>query len=310
MGGSMYPIVPGHEFIGKVVEVGPKVTRVKVGDTAGIGVLSDSCLDCDACNAYEENYCLKGHCHTYNSERKYDCVPGNKAQQNFGGYSGSHCLHEHFVYKIPDEIPMEVAGPILCAGITMYDPLRHWGATKEGNYMTIGIVGIGGLGTMGIKLAKALGHRVVAISTSPSKEATAKEKGADAFVVSTDPASLKAEEGQLDLILNTISVEHEASFYLPLLRHGGTVVELGVLDIKHHINQMTLLPQRKSIAGSLIGGTKATEELLELCAKHKVFPDVKVVEASQLNEIYDTLNLTKNADGTRFVLDIEKSLTN
>jgi len=208
LGGSIYPMVPGHELIGTVTEVGSKVTKVVVGDNVGVGVIKDSCLDCDTCARGDEQYCEKGNSvHTYNSMKKYTHIGGNQDTQNFGGYSASECVHEHFILKIPDGIPLDKAGPILCAGITLYDPLVHWGATK-GKKMTIGIVGIGGLGTMGIKISKALGHRVVAISTSAKKEEMAKSKGADAFVVSTDPESIKAEESKVDLILNTVSADH------------------------------------------------------------------------------------------------------
>ena len=189
LGGCPYPVVPGHELAGKVVEVGSKVTKVKVGDNVGVGVISDSCLleTCRNCRIGDEQYCCGGKSvSTYADTKRYTHIGGNPDAMTYGGYSGSQCLHEHFIIKIPDEIPLEKAGPILCAGITMYDPLRHWGATKPDNKMTIGIVGIGGLGTMGIKLSKALGHTVVAISTSASKKQMALDKGADVFIVSTD----------------------------------------------------------------------------------------------------------------------------
>jgi len=208
LGDSIYPMVPGHELIGTVTEVGSKVTKVVVGDNVGVGVIKDSCLGCETCKGGDEQYCEKGgSIHTYNSMKKYTHIGGNQDTQNFGGYSASECVHEHFILKIPESIPLDKAGPILCAGITLYDPLVHWGATS-GKVMTIGIVGIGGLGTMGIKLSKALGHRVVAISTSANKAEMAKSKGADAFCVSTDPESMKHEENKIDLILNTVSADH------------------------------------------------------------------------------------------------------
>jgi len=236
LGGSMYPIVPGHELIGKVVEIGAKVTRVKIGDNVGVGCIIDSCMECDTCKNGEEVYCeAGGNTHTYNSMKTYGHVSGNPDVQNFGGYSGSNVVHERFVMKIPESVPLEKAGPILCAGITLWDPMRHWGATKEGAKMCIGIIGIGGLGTMGIKLAKALGHRVVAISTSANKEKLAKEKGADAFVVSSDGKSMAAEAGKCDLILNTVSAKHEVSTYLGLLRTNGTIVQLGLVREEHKL---------------------------------------------------------------------------
>jgi len=222
---ATYPMVPGHELIGKVVEVGSKVSKVKVGDNVGIGCISDACLNCRACELGDEPYCYKGKSvHTYNDRKRYTHIGGNPTASTYGGYSGSNVLHEHFILKIPDSIPLEKAGPLLCAGITMYDPLRHWGATKEGAKMTIGIIGVGGLGTMGIKLSKALGHKVVAISTNADKKQMAFEKGADEFIVSTDPASMESARRSCDLILNTASAPHEVSQYLSLLHYNGTIV--------------------------------------------------------------------------------------
>jgi uncharacterized zinc-type alcohol dehydrogenase-like protein len=235
LGGGIYPMVPGHELVGEVVEVGSKVTKVKVGDRVGVGCIIDSCMDCDFCNSGAEQYCLKGgSTHTYNSKKTHGHIGGNPETQNFGGYSGSNTLHERFIIKIPDAIPLEKAGPLMCAGITMYDPLRHWGATK-GTPMNIGIIGIGGLGTMGLKLAKALGHKVFAISSSPGKEQLAKDKGADVFVCSKDEASMAANAGQMDLILNTISADHQCMPYLALLRTNGTLVQLGLATGAHNL---------------------------------------------------------------------------
>lgn len=179
---TVFPVVPGHELLGRVVEVGSKVTKVKVGDIAGVGCLVDSCRNCGNCNRGDEQYCEKGHVLTYNGMKTFDHVGGNKDLPTYGGYTASHTCDERFVFKIPESLPIEKAAPLLCAGITMYDPLKHWGATKEGAKMTIGVVGIGGLGTMGIKLAKAMGHRVVAISRSDAKKDQAMSKGADAYV--------------------------------------------------------------------------------------------------------------------------------
>lgn len=228
LGGAMYPMVPGHELVGIVQEVGTKVTKVKVGDPVGVGCIIDSCLDCNMCAKGDEQYCMKGgSVHTYNDKKKYSHIGGNQESQTFGGYSGSNTVHEHFLLKLPNNIALDKAGPILCAGITLYDPLRHWGATK-GVKMTIGIIGVGGLGTMGIKLAKALGHQVVAVSTSASKEQLAKDKGADVFVVSSDNQSVTAAAGTCDLILNTVSGNHDINTYLPLLAKNATIVQLGL----------------------------------------------------------------------------------
>jgi uncharacterized zinc-type alcohol dehydrogenase-like protein len=240
--------------------------------------------------------------------KRYTHIGGNQDTQNFGGYSASECVHEHFILKIPDGIPLDKAGPILCAGITLYDPLVHWGATT-GKKMTIGIVGIGGLGTMGIKLAKALGHKVYAISTSASKAAMAKEKGADEFVVSTDPESMKQHANTCDLILNTVSANHQMAHYLGLLRTDGTLVQLGLVTNDHAVNQMALLPTRKSISASMIGGIKCTQDLLELCAKAQILPDVHMIEAKEIDWAWEQLG-TVNKDGLRYVIDIKKSLEN
>jgi alcohol dehydrogenase (NADP+) len=184
-----YPFVGGHELLGRVVEVGSKVTKVKVGEAVGVGCFVDACLDCENCEAGNENYCAKGLTPTYNGDRAHGRYNGNPASKTWGGYSGSNVVNENFILKIPDSLPLEFSAPIMCAGITMYSPLRDHGATA-GKKMTIGVIGVGGLGTMGIKLAAALGHDVVAISTSPSKEEAARKKGATHYVVSTDPESV------------------------------------------------------------------------------------------------------------------------
>jgi len=233
LGAQKYPFVSGHEMCGVVTEVGSKVTKVKVGEWVGVGVLQDACMDCKGCANDEENYCRKSAVHAYGDAKDKGWpshIGGNLEQQTFGGYTGSQCLHERMILKFPEGMPMEKAGPLMCAGITMWDPLRHWGATKEGGEkMTIAIAGIGGLGTMGIKMAKALGHRIVAISSSDKKKDTAMEKGADAYVNINDEASRKAEAGKIDLILSTISAHHDMQPYIDLLDIDGTVVMLGLI---------------------------------------------------------------------------------
>jgi uncharacterized zinc-type alcohol dehydrogenase-like protein len=293
----MYPCVPGHELCGIVTEVGPDVTKVKVGDRVGVGCIVDACLDCDMCRDGHEMLCENGgSTHTYNSMKgKYEesgkCSHqiGNKEVQNFGGYSGSNVVHEHFIIKIPDAVPLEKAGPIMCAGITMFEPLCYHGfqdAGLAGKKKTVGIIGLGGLGTMGVKLAKAMGHDVMVISTSASKEALAKEKGADHFVISTDADSMKAGANKCDIILNTISANHEAMTYMPLLRSCGTLVQLGLVTKPHTISQLPLMFQRKSICGSLIGGIARTQELLDFCAAKNVAPDIELIQASGIDEAW------------------------
>ena len=270
LGGAIFPMVPGHEMIGKVTHVGPDVTTVSVGDNVGVGVMIDSCLDCRRCDDGEENYCENGKCTlTYNTMKgryeqygKHSHFLGNPETQNFGGYSGSNVVHQHFVVKIPDGINLEAAGPLLCAGLTMWDPLLHWGAVDGGKTMSIGIIGVGGLGTMGIKMAKALGHRVVAISTTAKKESLCKAKGADVFICSKSPEQMASAESTLDLVLNTVSAPHEVQMYLPLLKTNGTIVQLGLVDKPHAIKQIPLLMKRKAIAGSDFGGIKSTQRML------------------------------------------------
>ena len=316
----MYPIVPGHELAGVVTEVGPNVTRVKVGDKVGVGCIVDACLTCATCLEGHEMMCESGgSTHTYNTMKcKYEDFGkeshqiGNKAVQNFGGYSGSNVVHEHFLIKIPEAVPLEKAGPIMCAGITMYEPLCHYGLDefgKKGVKKNVGIIGLGGLGTMGVKLARAMGHDVTVISTSTSKEAVAKEKGATLFVVSTDEASMKTGANKCDLILNTISANHELSSYIPLLRPGGTLVQLGLVTKPHTVSQLPLMFAKKSIAGSLIGGIKRTQELLEFCAEKNVMPDIELIEAKDIDSSWKKL-LDNTAGGTRFVIDMEASKKN
>jgi len=316
----MYPCVPGHELVGVVTEVGPDVTRVKVGDNVGVGCIVDACLKCASCMAGDEMLCENGgSTHTYNTMKgKYEEFGmqshqiGNLLVQNFGGYSGSNVVHEHFLIKIPKAVPLEKAGPIMCAGITMYEPLCHYGmkeAGLNGKKKCVGIIGLGGLGTMGVKLARAMGHDVCVISTSSSKEAVAKEKGATMFVVSKDEESMKKGAKSCDLILNTVSANHELSHYLSLLRPSGTLVQLGLVTKPHTVSQLPLMFTKTAVAGSLIGGIKRTQELLEFCAAKQVLPDIEMIEAKDIDGSWDKLK-DNTAGGTRFVIDIEKSKMN
>ena len=308
-GGSKFPLVPGHELLGKVVEVGPDVTKVKVGDYCAVGCMVDSCLDCRWCKDKEEQYCDNGMTMTYSADKKHGRVLGNQSMPTFGGYTGSQVTHEHFIIKVPDTMEMDKVAPILCAAITMYDPLRHWGFLDGGKKKCVGVVGVGGLGTMGIKIAKAAGHEVVAISTSKGKEQMAKDKGADLFVVSTDEESVKACAGKCDIILSTVSANHDLNVYIPLLAKSGNLVQIGAATAPHTLSQLPLMFGRLSVSGSIIGGVEATQECVDFCAKHKVYPDCKVIEAKEIDWAWDELRKS-NADGVRFVVDIKKSLEN
>jgi len=223
-GAGKFPFVGGHELLGRVVEVGGKVTKVKVGDHCAVGCMVDSCLNCQWCHADEEQYCMKGSTGTYAGKRKHGRVPGNQSLPTYGGYSGSQVAHERFIIKVPDTMDMSRTAPIVCAGITMWDPLRHWGFTNSTTKKTVGVVGVGGLGTMGIKLASALGHDVVAISSSEAKEAMAREKGANFYVSMKSKESIKACRMKCDIILNTVSANHNLNVYMPLLAKSGVIV--------------------------------------------------------------------------------------
>ena len=305
-GSTKYPFVPGHEVLGKVLSVGDDVTKFKVGDHVGVGCLVDSCLDCEMCKDGDEQYCMKGATGTYNGDKKHGRVGGNQTTKTQGGYAETFTIHESFCLKIPDNLPLDKASPIMCAGITMYSPINHWGGCK-GNKMTIGVVGVGGLGTMGIKIANALGHEVVAISTSKNKEELAKQKGAAHFVVSTDPESMKSMRGKCNLILATISADHDVNHYMTLLAKKGTIVELGLVKKPHTIGPLGLMYQRHAVAGSGIGGIKETQETLDLCAKHQIWPDCETITANKLDWCWEQLN-GANKDGIRYVIDVKASL--
>lgn len=307
LGQVQYPFVGGHELLGRVTEIGEGVTRVKVGDVVAVGCFVEACLECNQCKIGDEQYCDKGMTGTYNGQKKHGMALGNQETRTHGGYSESHTVHEHFIIKIPDGMDLAKTGPIMCAGITLYDPLRHWGFTKCTG-KTVGIIGIGGLGTMGIKLAKAMGHKVVAISSSSKKADLAKEKGADVFVAMSDEESVKAAANTCDLILNTVSAEHDLNVYLPLVAKNGVLCQLGLVTKPHQVSQLPLMFARKSVAGSLIGGIAATQECVDFCAKHGIYPDCQTITADKLAETWKELDTGANANGLRYVLDIKASL--
>eukprot|EP00611_Tribonema_gayanum_P023232 TRINITY_DN4844_c0_g1_i1.p1 TRINITY_DN4844_c0_g1~~TRINITY_DN4844_c0_g1_i1.p1 ORF type:complete len:370 (+),score=145.07 TRINITY_DN4844_c0_g1_i1:116-1225(+) len=298
-GHGKFPVIPGHEIAGVVEWVGANVTKLSAGDHAGVGCMVDSCLGCEYCDISEEQYCDKACTWTYGS----DPVHGRAGKvATRGGYSSRMVVNEHFVVKVPKELPMEFVGPILCAGITTYDPLVHFKAGSA-HVKRVGIIGGGGLGMFGIKLAKALGCEVTAITTSPSKVAALKELGATRVVVSTDEQQMKDAARSQDLILNTIAVAHEVMHYHPLLRPNGNIVQLGLVPQAHSVVQLPLLGRRAGITGSCVGGMAATQSLVDLCARDKIYPEVEVVPCSQVDKVYDEL-LGKATNPKRFVLDI------
>lgn len=292
-GNANYPMVPGHEIIGRVVEVGPQVTRFKAGDHVGVGCLVDSCLHCGACGKGWEQYCENGATYTYNGT---DPVDGSRTQ---GGYSEKVVIKQEFVLKVPDGLDLAGAAPLLCAGITTFSPLRHW---KVSAGSKVAIVGLGGLGHMGLKLAKAMGAEVTLFSRSPGKELDARRLGADHIVISTDAAQMAAVAGHFDLIIDTVPYVHDVNPYVPTLATGGTMVMVGYLGPLEDFNTGPLVFARRALAGSLIGGIAETQEMLDFCGQHGITSDIEVINIQDINEAYE--RLLKADVKYRFVIDM------
>lgn len=297
-GGTVYPIVPGHEIIGRVTAVGEDVKHFKEGDMAGVGCLVDSCGTCPDCKEGLEQYCQNGFTLTYNSPDEHT---GN---MTYGGYSTQIVVDQDFVLRIPDKLDPSASAPLLCAGITTYSPLRHWGI-DEGD--KVGVVGLGGLGHMAVKLAKAMGAHVVLFTTSPGKTEDAKRLGADEVVVSKNDDEMQKQAGSLDFILNTVAAPHDLNMYLELLKRDGTMCLVGVPAEPHTSPDVTnLVFKRRKLGGSLIGGLKETQEMLDFCAKHNITSDVEVIPMQDINEAYE--RMLKSDVKYRFVIDIDGSL--
>lgn len=292
-GMSTYPLVPGHEIVGKVTAVGTHVKKFKVGDLAGIGCLVDSCRDCDNCKEGLEQYCSNGWVGTYGGQEK----DGSGA--TYGGYSKIVLAHEDFVLKISEKLDLAASAPLLCAGITTYSPLRHW---KVGKGTRVGVLGLGGLGHMGVKLAVAMGAEVTMLSHTASKEADAKRLGAHQFILTSDEEQIKKVGGYFDFILDTVSAEHDYNFYLGLLRTNGVMVCVGVPPAPAQIPAMNLIFGRKSFAGSLIGGLPETQEMLDFCATHNIVSDIEIIAMKDINTAYERLE--KSDVKYRFVIDM------
>ncbi|PNX92643.1 cinnamyl alcohol dehydrogenase [Trifolium pratense] len=294
---TMYPFVPGHELVGVVTEVGSKVEKFKVGDKVGVGYVIDSCRSCQNCDDNLENYCPK---YTVTCGAKY-----RDGTITYGGYSDSMVADEHFVIRIPDNLPLEVAGPLLCAGVTVYSPLKYFGLDKPG--LHIGVVGLGGLGHMAVKFAKAFGAHVTVISTSPNKENEALDHlGADSFIISRDPNQMQAAIGTLDGIIDTVSAGHALLPMIGLLKTNGKLVMLGVIVKPLELPEYALLAGRKLIAGSTVGGIKETQEMIDFAAKHDVKPDIEIVPIDYVNTAME--RLAKADVRYRFVIDIGNTL--
>ncbi|KAG0460766.1 hypothetical protein HPP92_021063 [Vanilla planifolia] len=296
-GVTTYPVVPGHEITGVVIKVGERVSEFKLGDRVGVGCLAASCLKCDSCLASEENYCD-------DMQLTYGGVYWD-GSFTYGGYSTMIVSHRRFVVRIPDGLPLDAAAPLLCAGITMFSPMRQHGMLNRPG-SRLGIVGLGGLGHVGVKLGKAFGLRVTVISTSASKEEEALRRlGADDFIVSTNNEQLEAARKSMDFILDTVSAQHPIGSLLKLLKVGGTLVLVGVAEKPLPLPSFPLLEARRKVVGSLIGGMRETQEMMDLCGKHNITCDVEVVKAEQINEAME--RLAKNDVRYRFVIDIGAS---
>lgn len=292
-GGSFYPMVPGHEILGRVVKVGTHVKKFKEGDIVGVGCFVDSCRTCEACHEGVEQYCEEGMTFTYSSKDK------KHGGFTFGGYSEAIVVDENYVLNIPENLDKASAAPLLCAGITLYSPLRHWNVQKG---QKVGIIGLGGLGHMGVKLASAMGAHVVMITTSPEKAKDAKSLGAAEVLISKNPDDMKKHQNSFDLIIDTIPVGHDLDPYIALLKRDKTIVVVGAVEPLPNIHGGGLIMGRKSVAGSVIGGIKETQEMLDFCGKHNITCDIELIDADYINDAYG--RMLKSDVKYRFVIDV------
>jgi alcohol dehydrogenase (NADP+) len=291
--GTTYPCVPGHEIVGRVVKVGKDVNKFKAGDTVGVGCMVDACLTCANCKEDLEQFCTAGTIFTYNSPDKHT------GGITYGGYSQSIVVDKAFVLKIPKHLDLAATAPLLCAGITTYSPLRHNHVTKG---QKVGIVGLGGLGHMGVKLAKAMGANVVVFTTSANKIEDALRLGADEVVNSKNADEMKKHLNSFDFILDTVSANHDISAYLVLLKRDGNLTQVGIPTEPLSLNVGSLVFGRRSLSGSLIGGIKETQEMLDFCGKHNITADIELIPIQKINEAYD--RLVKSDVKYRFVIDL------
>jgi uncharacterized zinc-type alcohol dehydrogenase-like protein len=290
---AVYPVVPGHEIVGRVVRVGKEVTKFREGDLAAVGCMVDSCRTCPNCLRGLEQYCVKFPILTYNSEDKH------LGGMTYGGYSESIVVDEAFVLRVSQKLNPAAAAPLLCAGITTYSPMRHW---KVGPGQKVGVVGLGGLGHMAVKFAHALGAHVVLFTTSPGKKDDGLRLGADEVVVSKDADQMARQASSFDFILDAVSAQHDINAYLSLLRLDGTLVLVGAPEKPLPVNAFNLLMPRRSFAGSGIGGIPETQEMLDFCAEHGIVSDVEMIGIQQINEAYE--RLLKGDVKYRFVIDM------
>lgn len=293
-GAGKFPMVPGHEIVGKVVAVGAAVHNFSVGDLAGVGCMVDACLDCASCNEGLEQYCERGFTGTYNSTDRIDKTPTQ------GGYSDSIITREEFCLHISPKLDLAAVAPLLCAGITTYSPLRHW---KVSEGQKVGVVGLGGLGHMGVKFAAAMGAYVVVFTTSASKVEDAKRLGANEVVISKDIDAMKAHANTFDFILDTVSAPHDYNLYLSLLHRDGNMVLVGLPDKPPELYAGSLIMGRRKLGGSLIGGIAETQEMLDFCAKHNIVSDIELIPMENINIAYE--RMIKSDVKYRFVIDMK-----
>jgi uncharacterized zinc-type alcohol dehydrogenase-like protein len=289
---GIFPMVPGHEVVGKVTKIGGAVKKFKVGDLVGVGCLVDSCRGCENCKQGLEQYCTVGAVPTYNGIGK-DGLP------TYGGYSNIMVVHEDFALRISEKISLAAAAPLLCAGITTYSPLRHW---KIGKGHRLAVLGLGGLGHMAVKFGAAFGAEVTVLSTSASKEAEAKKLGAHKFVLTSDPAQAKSVKGYFDFIIDTVSAEHDFRFYLNMLKTNGTHILVGLPSKALEVQPFSIVGGRKNVAGSSIGGLPETQEMLDYCAEHNIVSDIELIDIKDINQAYE--RMVKGDVRYRFVIDI------
>jgi alcohol dehydrogenase (NADP+) len=292
-GGTVFPCVPGHEIVGRVTRVGEQVKRFKAGDLAGVGCMVDSCRTCASCRDGLEQYCEVGFVGTYNGEDK---ILGGVT---YGGYSDKIVVDEHFVLHMPENLNPAAAAPLLCAGITTYSPLRHW---KVGKGQKVGVVGLGGLGHMGIKLANAMGAEVVLFTTSANKKQDALRLGAKDVVVSKNQSEMEKHLNSFDFILDTVSAKHDVDAFLQLLKRDGTLCMVGASPEPLPLQVFSLIMKRRQFAGSLIGGIPETQEMLDFCAKHGIVSDIEMIPMQKINEAYE--RMLKSDVKYRFVIDL------
>ncbi len=292
--GTQYPCVPGHEIVGKVTKVGSSVTKFKAGDTVAVGCMVDSCLTCSSCKSGDEQYCLNGFTGTYNGEDRH--LRGH----TFGGYSEKVVVKQNFVLSVPSNLDLAAAAPLLCAGITTWSPLKHWNVKKG---TRVAVVGLGGLGHMAIKLAKALGAEVTLFSRSESKIQDAKDLGAHQVIISTDQAQMDSVAGAFDLIIDTVPYVHDVNPYVSTLNIAGTLVLVGYLGpLDPFLNSGPMILGRKSVAGSVIGGIKETQEMLDFCGKNNIVSEIEMINMQEINTAYE--RMIKSDVKYRFVIDM------